>query len=730
MLSDKILCLKAFDANGEDIRHEDGWGYDRKQRGSNFWYDSNLRQRFHSEKKIVQYSHCPPNAQSVYNGYNAYDREAGFLYSFSAEDLKKIKTVTQKCNINSWETKRAGYCNGGTQELIYSWQHSNDYSQYYYQNVTDRIFLLNPGQADAVRRNFGTYLENAYPTESAIDNSDFQHEALSTNTIWPYWSAIPRNEGASYENLIVFGSVESLEPSNSKWHAYYGFYGVRPAFYLETNAQAPKTYTSTHGWCFSNNKSSFGYDADYFLDDTTYFATYGISPSALILKITKAIGLSLHLSSWGRCFGLSLLSLAQYYKLIDMKHVFSKEGDMLHDFGYEDILTNDNGEQWFSIANNKHAKALIERAHVAQDSHAFQQCQIFQNDQHYTALLDFLFSDDAKPIMTCLANHAMVVTTDMKPKKLENDWYQIPVYDSNAPSQSDLLINPTEPYRRGDSWLYVNTKSSEWKYYCDGIVNKQNNYYAFSPITPWNPSFQSISFYDVSKLDRSFFTDTLSLFFDVSDELYILKLVAPPTLMLDIFNDSGTLLFKFVNGQIEGIHDDCFFQMWYSGDDDMPIYTLYTKDPNLHIESNNADIIGLSNNHLVVAHVDSCNDINMDFSSGTITATASDANQKLLLAIQEFSTNRCITATGNVAKGENVTLSFSSDVLAEIANTTKSNIKYETDGVSLSNLRSECPRTGDNSNPCLWLLLVLASGCTLMLIFLHSPKRSRKDLRR
>ena len=245
MLSDKILCLKAYDANGEsEYYHSDGWGYVRKNSGSNCWSDSSIRQWLNSQDSIVQYSHCAPSTERVTSGYNAYDKEAGFLNSFTDKELSMIKTVTQKVCINSWETQRDGYCDGGTQELNYYPSKTEvDYSTYFYQNVTDKVFLLNPSQVDAVGRNLNGYLEDAYPTVSAVENSNYKNENLSADSVWSYFLAIPRNEGASYENVSIMTST-GISNAGASW----GWFGIRPAFYLagdyEGNEETANTFTS------------------------------------------------------------------------------------------------------------------------------------------------------------------------------------------------------------------------------------------------------------------------------------------------------------------------------------------------------------------------------------------------------------------------------------------------------------------------------------------------------
>lgn len=53
MLSDKILCIKAFDARGTNTSGSHGRGYEsgsvRKENGSNYWGDSNIRDWLNSD---------------------------------------------------------------------------------------------------------------------------------------------------------------------------------------------------------------------------------------------------------------------------------------------------------------------------------------------------------------------------------------------------------------------------------------------------------------------------------------------------------------------------------------------------------------------------------------------------------------------------------------------------------------------------------------------------------
>ncbi|SJZ43644.1 DUF6273 domain-containing protein [Eubacterium coprostanoligenes] len=244
MLSDKILCLKAFDAAGEsDEYHSDGWGYIRKRYGSNCWYDSSIRQWLNTSGS-VSYSHCPPSKQNVYNGSNPYDEENGFLSGFSLNDLREIKEVTHRVYLNSYDQTRKGYCDGGSKELNYLINSSSspiDYSKYYYQNVTDNLFLLGPEQIDEACNNLGkNYILYPYPTASAVKNSTFKNSSLDPSKTWETFFGVPRNEGASYENVTLSCTLDGTN-STRVIAAYNGEIGIRPAFYLNTEIYTQHT---------------------------------------------------------------------------------------------------------------------------------------------------------------------------------------------------------------------------------------------------------------------------------------------------------------------------------------------------------------------------------------------------------------------------------------------------------------------------------------------------------
>lgn len=220
MMTKDVLCKKAYDAAGVSTQyHSDGWGYIRKQYGSNCWYDSSLRQWLNSNEENVSYTHCPPNSSNVTT--NPYDTEAGFLTNFTASEKNLIKTVSRIVNVNKYETKRNGYCDGGASDTIgYSLtDKSIDVKYYYYKNITDSVFLLNAQQLNAIYNSNKSFLK-----------------ANET-----YWTCINvGNDFACYEHVYIINPDSTLGGGP---RAYNGSYGVRPAFYLDVEKYEESTLT-------------------------------------------------------------------------------------------------------------------------------------------------------------------------------------------------------------------------------------------------------------------------------------------------------------------------------------------------------------------------------------------------------------------------------------------------------------------------------------------------------
>lgn len=236
MMSKEILCEKEYDAAGADgTYHTDGWSnIIRTKYGSSCWYDSNIRQWLNSDETSVSWTHCPPS----------YSNEAGFLTNFTAEEKTKIKKVNRIVNVNIWESKRAGYCDGGTSDTVWNTLRNQNFDPkvYYYKNIEDTIFLLNSSQ-----------YSNLY-------NNNMQ-ALKSTST---YWGCVNGgNNYACFEHVMYIRSDGIADVTSA-----CSSFGIRPAFYLDVATWKTEYYVTgiLNG---SSNMPKIAIDGIWYEYDTT-----------------------------------------------------------------------------------------------------------------------------------------------------------------------------------------------------------------------------------------------------------------------------------------------------------------------------------------------------------------------------------------------------------------------------------------------------------------------------
>ena len=186
MLSDKIITIKPFDACGTVATGSHSRGSEtnlRSTHGSNYWGDSNIRSWLNSDAKagnVVWDCGNPPDEEHVYNGYNEYDKEAGFLTNFSSLEKQIVKTVTQKSLLDGYEyskTNRAS--NYHTYEKTIDSILQN-YNNAYSETTTDSMFLLDVKQIYNVYKNravLGDDYYIGYPTAQAVAKSEYKWPA-------------------------------------------------------------------------------------------------------------------------------------------------------------------------------------------------------------------------------------------------------------------------------------------------------------------------------------------------------------------------------------------------------------------------------------------------------------------------------------------------------------------------------------------------------------------------
>ena len=227
MLSDKVLCdSMPYDAqtseNSTSGSHRRS-GY-RSKYGSNHWRDSDMRSWLNSDAEAGQVKWLcgnPPKDGYIIGG-GAYDGKAGFLNGFTKDEAAAIKTVTQR-SIVSHPEYTAGYIDASGADLPYNTDIgsvADGYEGAHYENITDKVFLLDVKQLHTVYENLGGY-----------------YIGQNRNGVnWSYWLRTPVTD-CNHDMRYVSpqGSIGRDAPCK-------GYYGVRPAFYLDT-----AYYTVTSG---------------------------------------------------------------------------------------------------------------------------------------------------------------------------------------------------------------------------------------------------------------------------------------------------------------------------------------------------------------------------------------------------------------------------------------------------------------------------------------------------
>ena len=214
LVAANILKLACFDAK------ENGNGdNNRRNYGNNRYSLSNLRQWLNKAgSPWYQAQHgadaAPTNA-NVWNNYNEYDDEAGFLTGFSAQMLAAI--------LNTTLTVAKASVDGGGSET-----------------VTDKVFLLSKAEVGLGAENgvsegstLAMFSDNTSrqcrPTAQAVSNSEYKTSSLSASQYWYYYLRSPYASD-SYSVRVVYS-----DGALDLYNAYLGSNGVRPALYLKSD---------------------------------------------------------------------------------------------------------------------------------------------------------------------------------------------------------------------------------------------------------------------------------------------------------------------------------------------------------------------------------------------------------------------------------------------------------------------------------------------------------------
>ena len=219
MLADRIIDTLAYDAktNDNSSSKSHSRSYKRDDYGSNYWTDSNMRSWLNStaEAGKVDWLCGNPPKDGYVSGVGAYNEKAGFLNAFSKSEIAAMKTVTQRSLVSHPEYNK-GIVNGdANSDLLYYTDISYaaiNYDSAYFETTTEKVFLLDVKQANAVWKNLNGYYV-AY-------NND--------GMAWPYWLRTPVTD-CNHDMRYISSSGQV-----GRYAPWYSDLGVRPAFYLDS----------------------------------------------------------------------------------------------------------------------------------------------------------------------------------------------------------------------------------------------------------------------------------------------------------------------------------------------------------------------------------------------------------------------------------------------------------------------------------------------------------------
>ena len=239
MLSDRIICFKAFDAAGYDTSgshnrgYSDGY-YRQKSYGSNYWGDSNIRSWLNSNDSAGNIKWLCGNAPVLsgmreykvgLSGGIRYDNEAGFLTNFSIDEKNLMKQVSQKCLIDGREysstDKSPHVYNSDINNVIQNYSNANS------ETISDKVFLIDVKQLYRIYANRAILGDSYYvatPTNAATNNYQSARNYYWLRT--PVAETTPSTYGsADVRCVFADGSVKYNTANISSR-------GIRPAFYL------------------------------------------------------------------------------------------------------------------------------------------------------------------------------------------------------------------------------------------------------------------------------------------------------------------------------------------------------------------------------------------------------------------------------------------------------------------------------------------------------------------
>ena len=253
LLSEKILCLKPFDASESGKAGESGGKYTtellRQEFGSGKWENSNIREWLNSKDAVVKYTTQPPTKATIWSGFNDYATEAGFLSNFSETERNMIKPVIRKSILHILDKDEK---DGGTEFHRADYSVSScvtNYDSAYYKNLSDQVYLI--GVKELHDYVYSRGWENSkMPTKEAVNESDYKNSTeLSDKKYWFYWLSTAATEHPHYSRIVTNEGCPYMH------FAHYASGGVVPALNVKSGVVASGAGTISNPYLLGTGKN-------------------------------------------------------------------------------------------------------------------------------------------------------------------------------------------------------------------------------------------------------------------------------------------------------------------------------------------------------------------------------------------------------------------------------------------------------------------------------------------
>ena len=232
LITDKIICLKSFDAR----ENNSPYSY-RRDYGNNRYMYSNIRQWLNSENYnwyTPRHSYDePPTRENVWRGYNSYNNEPGFMTNLTLQLKKMILATNLKVNRTNADGDGA-------------------------DNITDKIFFLSTTEVGLKDVGEGTFIgyftddyyrRRGYPTQEVVDNSEYSEtDNVRVDATWPWWLRTPDDSISCNVYSVYTGGTLNTH------YAALSNRGVRPALNLSSKVLVSDTPDSDGAYIIISNK--------------------------------------------------------------------------------------------------------------------------------------------------------------------------------------------------------------------------------------------------------------------------------------------------------------------------------------------------------------------------------------------------------------------------------------------------------------------------------------------